>query len=83
MSINIESRQSRAINVTAELDVDFAREKIAVFQQAWRILADNFFDAKMNGVDWNADERAVSSRTRRARSRPKNCAASCASWSVS
>ncbi len=52
--INIESRQSRAINVTAELDVDFAREKIAVFEQAWRILADNFFDAKMNGVDWNA-----------------------------
>jgi tricorn protease len=52
--INIESRQVRPINVSAELDVDFAGEKLAVFHQAWRILADNFFDAKMNGVDWNA-----------------------------
>ena len=49
------SRGRRAsINVTAELDVDFAREKLAVFHQAWSILADNFFDAKMNGVDWKA-----------------------------
>ena len=53
-SINVESRQARPINVTAELDVDFAREKLAVFHQAWSILADNFFDAKMNGVDWKA-----------------------------
>ena len=52
--INIESRQARPINVSAELDVDFAGEKLAVFHQAWRILGDNFFDAKMNGVDWNA-----------------------------
>jgi len=52
--INVESRQVRPINVSAELDVDFAGEKLAVFHQAWRILADNFFDAKMNGVDWNA-----------------------------
>ena len=52
--INIESRQVRSINVSAEMDVDFAGEKLAVFHQAWRILADNFFDAKMNGVDWNA-----------------------------
>ena len=25
-----------------------------MFHQAWSILADNFFDAKMNGVDWKA-----------------------------
>jgi Tol biopolymer transport system component len=52
--INIESRQSRTIAVSAEIDVDFTREKVAVFRQAWSILADNFFDAKMNGVDWKA-----------------------------
>ena len=56
-AINLESRQSKPINVTAELDVDFAQQKLAVFRQAWRILADNFFDAKMNGVDWPAVER--------------------------
>lgn len=55
-AINIDSRQARTINATAELDVDFAKEKVAVFQQAWTILADNFFDAKMNGADWKALE---------------------------
>ncbi len=55
-AITVESRQVRSINVNAELDVDFATEKLAVFHQAWGILADNFFDAKMNGVDWKAVE---------------------------
>ncbi|MEO7086194.1 MAG: S41 family peptidase [Gemmatimonadaceae bacterium] len=54
--INVESRQVRPINVTAELDVDFSKEKLAVFHQAWSTLADNFFDANMNGVDWKATE---------------------------
>ena len=56
-AINVESRVARPINVTAEVDVDFAREKLAVFHQAWGILADNFFDAHMNGADWPALER--------------------------
>ena len=54
-AVNVESRQVRPINVTAELDVDLSTEKLAVFHQAWGILADNFFDAKMNGVDWKAE----------------------------
>ena len=45
----------RALNITAELDVDFAKEKMEVFHQAWSYLHDNFFDEKMNGVDWNAE----------------------------
>ena len=53
-AITVASRQVRPVNVTAELDVDFSTETLAVFHQAWRILADNFFDAKMNGVDWTA-----------------------------
>jgi tricorn protease len=53
-AISIESRQPRVINVSAEMDIDFVGEKLAVFHEAWRILNDNFFDAKMNGVDWNA-----------------------------
>ncbi len=56
-AITVESRVVRPVAVTAEVDVDFAREKLAVFHQAWRILADNFFDANMNGVDWPAVER--------------------------
>jgi tricorn protease len=55
----IESRQSRAIAVSAELMVDFEAEKRAVFQQAWQYLNLNFFDDKMNGADWPGLARSV------------------------
>ena len=53
-NVTLEKREPRAIAVTAELDVDFSREKIETFRQAWTYLRDQFFDEKMNGVDWNA-----------------------------
>ena len=53
-TVSIESRQPRAVAVTAEMDVSFDAEKIEVFSQAWRYLADNFADSAMNGVDWPA-----------------------------
>jgi tricorn protease len=52
--IQIDNRQSKPIAVTAEMDVDFAREKIEVFQQAWTYIRDNFFEPNMNGVNWNS-----------------------------
>ncbi len=52
--VTVENRNTRRLNVTAEMDVDFAAEKMEVFQQAWSYLRDNFFDARMNGVDWQA-----------------------------
>ena len=53
-AITVESRQARRVNVTAEMDVDFATEKVYVFQQAWTYLNDNFWEPRMNGVDWGA-----------------------------
>ena len=50
----IESRQARTISVTAELDIDFAKEKMEVFRQAWSYMRDGFYDDKFHGVDWNA-----------------------------
>jgi tricorn protease len=50
--VPLESRNSRPLAVTAEMDVDFAREKIEVFNQAWSYLRDNFYDPNFNGVDW-------------------------------
>lgn len=52
--IQVDNRQSKPIAVTAEMDVDFAREKLEVFQQAWTYIRDNFFEPNMNGVNWNA-----------------------------
>ncbi len=52
--VTVESRQTRTVSVTGEMDVDFATEKMVVMRQAHAYLRDNFFDANMNGVDWNA-----------------------------
>lgn len=51
--IPVESRQSRPLAVTAEMDVDFSREKLEVFRQAWTYIRDNFFDPAFNGANWN------------------------------
>jgi Tol biopolymer transport system component/C-terminal processing protease CtpA/Prc len=66
-SVNIDSRTSRSLSITAEFDVDFAQEKKVVFDQAWRYLRDNFFDANMNGVDWNAARRTYLAQVEGAR----------------
>jgi len=53
-NVTLDKREPKAIPVSAELDVDFSREKVDAFHQAWTYLRDQFFDEKMNGVDWNA-----------------------------
>ncbi len=42
------------MNVNAEMDVDFDKEKIAVFEEAWAGQRDGYADPKFNGADWNA-----------------------------
>jgi tricorn protease len=53
-AVTLEQRAVRPVAVTAELSVDFAKEKMIVFDQAWRLLRDHFFDPAFNGVDWTA-----------------------------
>lgn len=53
-AMNLESRQARAVAVTADVDVDFARDKTEVFQQAWSFLNNHFYDEKFHGIDWAA-----------------------------
>jgi Tol biopolymer transport system component/C-terminal processing protease CtpA/Prc len=52
--VNLDNRQTRALAVTAEMDVDFAKEKMEVFHQAWSYLRDHFYDENFHGVNWNA-----------------------------
>ncbi len=52
--VNLDSRQTRSLNITAEMDVDFAREKMEVFHQAWTYLRDHFYDSNFHGVNWNS-----------------------------
>ncbi len=48
-----ESRQTRVIAASAETESSFEMEKRAMFDQARSYLANNFFDARMNGVAWD------------------------------
>ncbi|MEO8647569.1 MAG: S41 family peptidase, partial [Acidobacteriota bacterium] len=53
-SVSLERRDSRPINLSIDLNVDFADERVEVFRQGWRYIRDNFYDDKYHGVDWNA-----------------------------
>ncbi len=53
-AIGVENRQTRSVNIDAEMDVDFNREKMAVFEEAWAAQRDNYADPHYNGADWNA-----------------------------
>lgn len=59
---NLERRDSRPLNVTAEFTTDFAADRHAVFDQAWTLLRDNFFDAGFNGVSWEASRERYGQR---------------------
>ena len=52
--INMDTRQARPVAVTAEMDVDFHQEKLAVFKQAWTLQRDHFYDDKYHGANWEA-----------------------------
>ena len=52
--VNLENRQVRSIAVTAEMEVEFAREKMEAFREAWTYLRDNFYDPAFHGVNWDA-----------------------------
>ena len=53
-SISLEKREPKPIAVTAELDVDFATEKLQMFSQAWDVQNKGFYDPAFHGADWNA-----------------------------
>jgi Tol biopolymer transport system component/C-terminal processing protease CtpA/Prc len=53
-SVTVESRAVRPVPVAAEMEVDFAREKVAMFEQAWSYLRDHFYDDRFHGADWSA-----------------------------
>jgi C-terminal processing protease CtpA/Prc len=61
-SVNVESRQVKPLAVTAELDTNFDQEKSEIFEQAWRLQRDNFFDPNYNGVNWQAVHDAYAPR---------------------
>ena len=51
---SIEKREARALSVTAEFESDFANDRMSLFDEAWSMLGEHFYDPKMHGVDWTA-----------------------------
>jgi C-terminal processing protease CtpA/Prc len=51
--VNLEGK-TRSLAVTAEMDVDFSREKMEVFRQGWSYLRDFFYDPGFHGANWEA-----------------------------
>lgn len=51
---HMDTRATRTVTVATEMEVDFAAEKLAVFEQAWAYQRDNFYDPQHHGTDWNA-----------------------------
>ena len=54
VSSPVETPKAKPVPVSAEMDVDFATEKLVVFDEAWSTLNRRFFDPKFNGRDWTA-----------------------------
>ena len=42
----------RRVNFQIRVEVDHRAERKEVFEQAWRVMRDRFYDKNMNGVDW-------------------------------
>lgn len=51
--VNIDNRNVRSLSVSAEMDIKFDQEKMAIFKQAWSAMNDFFYDANFHGADWN------------------------------
>jgi len=44
----------RRIAFSVKMEVDIPAERRQVFEEAWRVMKNRFYDAKMHGVDWAA-----------------------------
>jgi tricorn protease len=52
-SISLDTRVEKQLAVTAEMDVDFNKEKTEVFEQAWQALDKGYYDDHFHGTNWN------------------------------
>lgn len=51
------SSAPRRVPFTVRMEVDVVAERRQVFEEAWRVMKNRFYDPKMHGVDWAAAKR--------------------------
>ena len=52
-SVSLDSKMVKPLSVTAEMDIDFNKEKIEVFEQAWEAQNKGYYDEHFHGANWN------------------------------
>jgi C-terminal processing protease CtpA/Prc len=52
-SVILDSRQLKPLSVTAELDIDFSKERREIFKQVWELQNNGFYDPQFHGANWN------------------------------
>ena len=77
-AIGVENKQTRAVNIDAEMDVDFNQEKMAVFEEAWAAQRDNYADPQLQRRRLECRAQDLRAAHRRRRAIPTKCAPSCA-----
>lgn len=50
----VEGKKAETFDFTAKMDIDHLAERTQIFDEAWRILKDGFYDPNFHGQDWNA-----------------------------
>lgn len=61
--IDLKSSQSESIPFSAKMKIDYAQERLQVFEEAWRTIRDGFYDPQFHGYDWNKIKLKYKDRT--------------------
>ncbi|OGL47354.1 MAG: hypothetical protein A2161_12255, partial [Candidatus Schekmanbacteria bacterium RBG_13_48_7] len=51
-SVSVSGKKEKTHGFSAKTMIDFSRERAQVFDEAWRIMRDYFYDPGMHGADW-------------------------------
>jgi len=58
-SVAIDNPQPKQIAASISVEASFEETKRALFQQAWMLIRDRFYDPAFHGVDWNGAVKRV------------------------
>jgi len=52
--VGLDGKAGDPVPFAARLEIDVEADRAAIFDEAWRVLGDWFYDPAMHGVDWDA-----------------------------
>ena len=52
--LNPDNGRQETLRFEARMEIDYREERRQIFEEAWRVLAQGFYDPQFHGVDWQA-----------------------------